>query len=212
MGVSTMTFVPVMQPLLPSAREVGPFLERMDANRHYSNRGQLVRELESSWAAKLGLDPALVVACANATLGLTGAIALSEPTEWLVPDFTFAATAHAVLQAGKRLVLADVDSETWRLVSPGAISTSEAGLVPVIPFGQPFLLTEFDQGASVVIDAAASLGSEPNLRNLPPSWAVVFSLHATKVAPAGEGGLVAFGSAELADKFRSWINFGFSGF
>jgi dTDP-4-amino-4,6-dideoxygalactose transaminase len=63
-----------------------------------------------------------------------------------------------------------------------------------------------------VIDAAASIGAElPPLRSLPSGWAVAFSLHATKVLPAGEGGIVAFGHPDRAQAFRSWSNFGFDG-
>ena len=64
----------------------------------------------------------------------------------------------------------------------------------------------------MVLDAASSLGSSRGrLTHLPPKWTVVFSLHATKVLPAGEGGLVIFGDAERAADFRQWANFGFRG-
>jgi dTDP-4-amino-4,6-dideoxygalactose transaminase len=206
-----MISIPVMRPLLPKASEVTQLLERMDSRRYYSNQGELVRELESSWAEKLGLDSELLVACSSATVGLAGAISISDPSEWLVPAFTFAATAHAVAQAGKRIVLADVDVATWRISSHGVNSASTTGVVHVIPFGEPFNTEAIGDNENVVIDAAASLGSEPQLSDLPATWSVIFSLHATKVAPAGEGGLVAFGSPEKAKLFRSWINFGFAG-
>ena len=61
-----------------------------------------------------------------------------------------------------------------------------------------------------MVDAAASLGN----CGLLTSWlgdekAVVFSLHATKVLAAGEGGLVVALDHDWAGEIRRWINFGF---
>jgi dTDP-4-amino-4,6-dideoxygalactose transaminase len=54
-------------------------------------------------------------------------------------------------------------------------------------------------------------GAAAWINDLRESWAAVFSLHATKSFGIGEGGLIAFGSQGMADQFRTWINFGFSG-
>ena len=72
-------------------------------------------------------------------------------------------------------------------------------------------ILQFSEFEEVVFDAAASLGA-PNesIKNIPQSWKVVFSLHATKVLPSGEGAFVICGSAETADKLRAWANFGFN--
>lgn len=204
--------IPVMRPLLPREEVVAPWLRRMDDARTYTNLGPLVRELESLHAARLRVDPDRVVTVANATLGLTGAVALTDVAEWHAPDFTFPATGHAVVQAGRKLILEDVHVETWELNTTGISAGGAVGIMPVLPFGAALDQRTWEHFEHVVVDAAASLGADDwDLSDLPETWAVVFSLHATKTLPAGEGGLVVFGSPDQARRFRAWSNFGFAG-
>ena len=198
----------VMRPTLPSLQEVSPYLERIDASGMYTNRGPLVRELERRHADRLGIDPDCVVALASGTAAITAAIATSHVTHWRVPAFTFPASAHAVVNAGRAIVLRDVDPSTWQLDPQSGPSTD--GLLPVLPFGAPVDITRWLAHESVVIDAAASLGvEETNLGDLPASWCVVFSLGATKMLACGEGGLVVCGNASRAQEIRAWSHFAF---
>ena len=199
-----------MRPQLPTAEQVRPWLEAMDASHTFSNFGPLVRELENRHAQRLHVDPEQVVSIANATLGLMGAVALSDASTWVVPAFTFPASAHAVLAAKKNLEFRDIDPDTW-LLEPKSVAVN-SGVMPVMPFGASIDLTLWSTYEHVVIDAAASLGADKiDLSDLPRGWVVVFSLHATKVLPAGEGGLAVFGDISSARNFRAWTNFGFAG-
>ena len=63
----------------------------------------------------------------------------------------------------------------------------------------------------LVIDGAAALGAVPDLSDLADDQAVVFSLGATKVLGAGEGGLAVFGDPQRARRFRAWTQHGFDG-
>jgi len=95
-----------------------------------------------------------------------------------------------------------------------AVDSSEgnSGLLFTVPFGSDFRLPmDGDPSLPIVIDAAASLGNLPTMRELPQSSVVVFSLHATKILGCGEGALVVFGTSERAEAFRAWQNFGFRG-
>ena len=204
--------IPVMRPRLPQLGDVTPYIKLIDSSGIYSNFGPLSMNLESRYAKYFGVGADRVVACGNATLGIHGALSISPLANWLIPDYTFVATASAALSAGKNVSIGEVDLDDWQLsVQANAISDS-TGLIPVMPFGAPINLKKYQAFEHVVIDAAASLGAvSRNLGDLPSGWAVVFSLHATKVLGAGEGGIVVFGSGEQARKFRSWMNFGFSG-
>ena len=168
--------------------------------------------LEARYAEFLQVSADRVVSVANCTLGIQGALSLSAAREWLVPDFTFAATGLSVLTAGKQLRVGDVSPLTWALdVEVAQSLPRKTGIIPVMPFGAPIDLESWHGREHVIVDAAASLGTEPDLSGLPETWAVAFSLHATKVLPAGEGGLMVFGNLESARRFRAWTNFGFSG-
>jgi dTDP-4-amino-4,6-dideoxygalactose transaminase len=205
--------IPVMKPRLPTVQSYTQYLKQIDQNGVYSNRGPLVSLLESRYSEKLGIkDSSLVVLCSNATIAIQGFLQISSAATWHIPSFTFAATVHAGIQSGKEVVLEDIDPRTWMISSSVVKSPKTEGLIPVLPFGAPLDSSEYSKLEHVLIDAAASIGGASAwINSIGENWGVVFSLHATKSFGIGEGGLLVFGSRELADKFRKWINFGFSG-
>lgn len=188
-----------------------PWIETMYRTGIFSNFGPLVTRLEARYAKFLNVSASQVVSVANCTLGLEGALALSSAKSWLVPDFTFAATGLAVLRAGKRILLGDVKENSWDLSEDLLhMIDDDTGVLPVVPFGGAVEYHAWLGRKQVIIDAAASLGTQPDLSTLPSTWCVAFSLHATKVLAAGEGGLLVFGNVEEAKRFRMWTNFGFT--
>ena len=204
--------LPVMRPKMPGLDRVIPYLESMNDRRVFSNFGPLVTKAERRIASWLDVDASCVVLVANATQGLVGALENSEMHTWETPVYTFAATAQSVLQAGRTLRFQDIDRDSWIAQSgQGTETSAPGGVLPVVPFGANVDLNRWADREYVIVDAAASLGNPPaSMQTLKPTWAVVFSLHATKVLPAGEGGVVVCGSAERAERFRSWTNFGFA--
>ncbi len=209
--------LPLLIPDMPSPQELLPWLERMHAARQYANFGPLVRELEAAFAHRFGMASEQLTTVANATQGLELALqALDLPasSHVLIPALTFVATATAVVRAGHRPVLADVDAQTWMLSPEIARTARECmridAVLPVATFGMPHDMQawqqfERDTGLPVIIDAAAAYGSQ---------WlqgaegTLVFSLHTTKSLPAGEGGLVVSTRPGLAARVRQLSNFG----
>lgn len=197
-----------------------PYLQRMHAARQYSNFGPLVCEFETGLNARFSARSPVslgLTTVANATLGLELALtALDLPphSRVLVPALTFVATATAVLRAGHLPVLADVDAQSWLLTPEIARQAVAQGAVdavlPVATFGAPHAMAgwhEFEQdtGIPVVIDAAAAFGSQWLDA---PTGTAVFSLHATKCLPAGEGGFVVSSRPGLIARVRQLTNFG----
>ena len=202
-----------MRPKLASLEQVAPFLKRIDLCNIYSNRGPLVKELEEAYSKYLSVDVELVVAISNATQAIQGLVSISKNSNWIVPDYTFSATGLAVLGANRKLILCDVNLTDWK-VDLSLLNTKHKthGLIPVMPFGSPVDFEPYLDFENVIIDAAASLGSTPppKFSEMPNSWAVVYSLHATKVLGAGEGAIVVCGNHKQANLLRTWSNFGFS--
>jgi len=181
----------------------------MDERRVYSNFGPLNVELERRYAERFNVPSSRVVACANATLGLQGAAAVADAERFLVPAWTFAATPLAVVGSLKELDFADVRESDWQV--DVSASSEIGGLMPVLPFGAELDPVAWWGHDEVVVDAAASGGMVGrDLSWLPARWAVVFSLHATKVLGAGEGAVVVFGDAERAQSLRDYIVLGFA--
>lgn len=168
----------VLVPDVPDADAILPYLRRIDASKWYSNGGPLVQELERRTGG---------VAVSSATTGLELAASLYFKRRRVrVPAFTFAASVTALLRAGLDPVLCDV-GEDWALPDPDEQSLN------VCPFGAPV-------AGHGLIDAASAMGNQGYGTR-------VYSMHATKALPAGEGGLVV-GDAELMARVRKLANFG----
>jgi dTDP-4-amino-4,6-dideoxygalactose transaminase len=211
----------VLKPQLPSAAQILPYLESIDAGRWYSNAGPLVNELEERLSRHLGFgNQRGVITAANATMGITVALLARAPAAGslcLMPSWTFAATPHAARAAGLTPWFHDVDRRTWALnpyevmESLKRISRPVGAVVAVSPFGAPIPMDawqEFEDrtGIPVVVDAAAGFDSAQ-----PHRIPQIVSLHATKILGAGEGGFIATTDTQLIERLRACCNFGFQG-
>ncbi len=200
-----------MKPQLAKYDQVAPFLQRIDLSNIYSNHGPLVQELEVAYSTYLKVPKDRIVALSNATQAIQGLVSISSNKDWIVPDYTFSATGLAVLNANRNLHICDVNSTDWKIdISLISEEKLTFGLIPVMPFGSPITFEPYKTFNEVIIDAAASLGATPpNFDDMGINWAVVYSLHATKVLGAGEGAIVVCGNTDQANALRAWCNFGF---
>lgn len=217
-ATSTADRISVFRPTLPTAELLRNDLERIDRNRHYSNFGPVHDELRHEIAQHFSLDPAHVVLVANATVGLTLAIQASGRQGYrycIVPAWTFAASAHAIIAAGYTPYFVDVDPSTWALdpelllADLAVVRDMVAAVLVVAPFGAPIDTVRWDEfteatGIPVIIDAAAAFDTCK-----PGQSAAVVSMHATKPVAAGEGGFVVTNDAALAIRILRMSNFGF---
>lgn len=206
---------------LPLTTVVVPDRERLDERlRAILDSGMLtagptVRELEETVAELLQVPH--VVAVASCTTGLMLALQAVDATGPVVmPSFTFSATAHAASWAGGRPVFADIDPVSLTL-NPEDVTGRLDGaraLMATHIYGTPCQVEQIDKiaaaaGLPVVYDAAHALGSSRAGTPIGGFGAAeVFSMTPTKVAPAGEGGLVATRDADLAEHVRLARNYG----
>jgi dTDP-4-amino-4,6-dideoxygalactose transaminase len=204
-----------MRPQLPRLEEVSVLLRKMDSSQIYSNMGPLSEEFKDRLSDYLNLPREKLCLLTNATLAIQGLIEILDPADWVVPDWTFVATGLATIGSRKNLILADVRDDDWELNDlfwSDSENKLKFGFVPVAPFGRSPNIEKWKDFKYVIHDAAASFGSPPpNINNLNSTSAIVYSLHATKVLPAGEGSVVVCGSEEMAATLQSWSNFGFNG-
>ena len=203
--------IPVFRPLLPSLDSLSPYLKRIDESRYYSNFGPLESELRERFGAHCGVNSDRIVTVANATLGLMIAIIslkLPPGSICIVPSWTFAATANAIKLAGLEVCFTDVEPDSWE-ISPTRIRAliklygkRLRCVVPVSPFGRPveespWVEFQAETGVKVVFDCAGAIDNQ-RVENV----VTVFSLHATKLISAAEGGFIVASSADEADKLR----------
>lgn len=132
----------------------------------------------------------------------------------LVSDFTFPATADAIILAGGKPVLADVNIETMNItreIVEGKNFENIKTISPVSIFGNP-LENEFyrlKKKMFIVEDAATNLGSKLG-SNFVGSLANAscFSFHPRKIITTGEGGMITTNDKKLASKISSFKSFG----
>ncbi|MFJ8045221.1 DegT/DnrJ/EryC1/StrS family aminotransferase [Kitasatospora sp. NPDC096147] len=182
--------------------------------------GRTVAELEER-AAEL-LEVPHVVAVSNCTAGLMlvlQAAGVGGGRPVLMPGFTFSATAHAAHWAGGTPLFAEAREQDITLDPADAearlkAADSPAALMATHVYGTPCQTEEIQRiadaaGVPVVYDAAHGFGSRR--KGVPVGnfgLAEVFSMSPTKVAVAGEGGLVATRDAALAKTLRTGRDYG----
>lgn len=184
-------------------------------------QGAEVEAFEAEFSATVEGRPCVAVSSGTAALhvGLLAA-GIGTGDEVIVPSFTFAATAHAVVACGAAPVFVDVDPSTF-CMDPGAVeaavSDRTAAVVPVHLFGHPADMVRLRRlaerhGLLVVEDACQAQGARHQGRPAGALGAVAaISFHPSKTMTTGEGGMLVCGDAAVASAARVWRNQGMNG-
>ncbi|RKS76588.1 perosamine synthetase [Actinomadura pelletieri DSM 43383] len=169
---------------------------------------------EQEFADYLGAAHVVAVASCTSALELSlRAMDLPAGSPVLTPSLTFCGAINAILHAGHRPVFVDIDEETLvpsqETVAAAAARVKPAAMVLQNQGGYPVDVPALTEAAGldrsrVVEDAAHGPGAA---RDGAPvgssSYAACFSFYATKNMPIGEGGAVATGDEEFADRVRA---------
>ena len=175
--------------------------------------GPNTKAIECEIAAYLDVAHAVGVASGTDALILAlRALGIGPGDEVIVPDYTFLATASAVLHVGASPVLVDVDPETYclDLESVAAQITSRTrAVVPVHLFGQPVNMSGLmdlaeARGLTVVEDDAQALGAMYRGRRTGAIGHVgCLSFFPSKnLGGYGDGGMVVTNDAGIAERVR----------
>jgi dTDP-4-amino-4,6-dideoxygalactose transaminase len=179
--------------------------------------GEPVAAFEDAAAHHLGVSHA--IGCASGTDALWLALAsagIGPGTAVLTTPFSFFASVSAILRAGARPLLADIDPATFNL-NPAAVQTVLAGpdgntvkaILPVHLYGQPADMVRFagiakTRSLKLVEDAAQAFGAASGRVAAGGLGDIAaFSFYPTKnLSAAGDAGMVTTNSAELAERAR----------
>jgi len=182
--------------------------------------GPKVREFERQFAEYVGVKNAIATNSGTAALACTLKALEVKDSTILVPDNTFAATAHAVMWAGGSVNLVDIDDEATFNVGLSSIrkrfndNSKIKGVIVVHIAGQPVDMApiqEFcrDHNLFLMEDSAHAHGSEYRGRKCGSVSDVgCFSFYPTKVMTSGEGGMIVTDDDDLAEKCRMITNQG----
>jgi dTDP-4-amino-4,6-dideoxygalactose transaminase len=213
--------IEMFRPLLPSAKDIMPYLERIDAARWYSNFGPLEVSLKARLAEHFKVTPENAVTAASATAGLISVLrALNLPKDslCLVPSWTFVATPASAIASELTPYFVDVNEKTWAL-DPEELKKQIphikgiiGAVLVVAPFGKTVDIQAWDKFTAetsipVVVDAASCIDSFRNAKF--GKTAVVFSMHATKIIGVGEGAVIISTDTGLLRHVHEQTNFGY---
>jgi len=203
--------IPFLKPILPSTERLIPYLKKIEENGYYSNNGQFVQQFEKDLQTYLQTDRDIVVVN-NGTMGLAlalKALGVESGKYVMIPSFTFAATASVCRFPD----YVDIEPDCW-CMDPLQVKDCGA-IIPVDALGNPCDKEKFEAFGNhyevpVIFDSASSIGATYNGKRVGNFGDIeVFSLHATKCLPVGEGGFLSIRDPEVAHRVRMLKNFGF---
>ncbi len=181
-------------------------------NSGYLTQGPKVVEFEELVAKFVGTT--FSFATSSATTGIHLALhaaGVLPGDEVIIPDFSFPATANAIIQQGAIPIFVDIDLATYNMnpaLIEDAITPRTRAIMPVHAFGLPADMNPINEIASryglpVIEDAACALGGMYQGRPAGSlGTAGVFSFHPRKIITTGEGGMVTTSDETVADRIR----------
>lgn len=225
--------IPVAAPII-GEREIAYVTDAVRSG-WVSSIGPYIDRFEEAFARYIGVRHAIALSNGTVALHLAlHAMGVGPGSEVIVPDLTFAATVHTVLQTGAVPVLADVSADTWCL-DPRAVERALTGrtkaIVPVHLFGQPADMTALlalarPRGVRVLEDSAEAHGASLFQARHRPSDGdtsafeevktgalgdiAAFSFYGNKLMTTGEGGMLTTDDDALAKRCRFLKDHGMS--
>jgi len=181
-------------------------------------QGEEVAAFEHEFSALVDGRPCVAVNSGTSALHLALlALGVGAGDEVIVPSFTFAATANAVVRAGAVPRFVDILPDSFCLDPDAverAITPRTVAMVPVHLFGQVADMAALTSladahGLRIIEDAAQAHAAEQAGRPA-GAWgaAAAFSFYATKNMTTGEGGMVACEDETVARSVRLLRNQG----
>jgi dTDP-4-amino-4,6-dideoxygalactose transaminase len=172
-------------------------------------QGKVSSALQNDLEGYTSSKYAFVTSSATTALHLAlDSLNLEPGSEVLVSDFSFPASANAIVKAGFIPKFVDIDLNHFNMdVSKLAesVTSKTRVIMPVHAFGAPANLEKIQKFAlenklRIIADAACSLGAKYCGTTLGDfADATVFSFHPRKVITSGEGGAVITNDASLAE-------------
>src|SRR6201997_2706092 len=194
-------------------RERRALEEVLESRVWWRTPGTKTLEFEKAFAEYHGARHGIAVTNGTAALEVTmAALDIGPGDEVIVPNYTFIATASAVLFANALPVLVDVDVTTYCLdpgLTEAAITPRTKAIIAVHMGGHPADLDALQEiakwhGIALIEDSAHAHGSEWRGRKIGTfGTAATFSFQASKLMTAGEGGIILSNDDAFERRARS---------
>src|SRR3990170_3200216 len=134
----------------------------------FLTEGEITKKFESSIASYVHSKFAIATTSATTALHTAFHCMRVKGKNVLVSDFTFPATALAIIQAGGKPILTDVDKYSMNItreIVEDALNRSIEFVSPVSLFGNPLSIDFYNlkkRGIKIIEDGATNLGTKIN--------------------------------------------------
>ena len=200
--------IPVCEPLL-TGKELEYAGDCLRTN-WISSAGKYIAEFENRFAEYCGCKYGVTTTSGTTALHLAlASLGIGPGDEVVMPAFTMAACAFAVIYTGAKPVLVDAEPGTWNMdvtQLERRVTERAKAIMPVHIYGHPCEMDAIMDIAKrrnliVVEDAAEAHGAEYKGKRVGGIGQVsCFSFYANKIITTGEGGMIVTNDAQIADR------------
>lgn len=211
--------IPVTKSFIPLLEEYQALVKRAFDNQWLTNRGELVKELESKLSEFLEVSNVLITN--NGTVPLQIALKLlGNNGEIITTPFSYIATTSSIIWENCKPVFVDIDPVYFTIDEnkiEAAITEKTTCILATHVFGNPCNIEPIENIAKkynlkVIYDAAHCFGVKYNGKSVFEYGDIsTCSFHATKIFHTGEGGAIFSNDEDLRHKINYSHNFGHKG-
>jgi perosamine synthetase len=205
----------VMNPMIED-EEISAVVEVLKSN--WISEGKNVVEFEDNYKKYLGMKYAIALSSGTAALHTACAsCGIKKGDEVIVPSFTHISTANSVLYVGAKPIFAEINPKTYT-IDPvdveNKLTKRTKALIVVHWAGHPADLNALSDIADrnnlhLIEDACQAHGSLYDNKKIGSFGEVAcFSFYPSKIITTGEGGMVITNNIKIANKARSFKNYG----
>ncbi len=209
--------IPVCTPSL-GGKEREYILDCLQTNWISSN-GKYISSFEEAFSSYCGQKYGITTTNGTTALHLAlVALGIKPQDEVIMPSFTIASTAFAVIYCGAKPVFVDSEFDTWNIdpsLIESKITKKTKAIMPVHIYGHPCDMAPIMALAkkyklAVIEDAAEAHGAEYKKQKV-GSFGILscFSFYGNKIITTGEGGMVLTSNKKLAQRCRYLKNLTF---
>lgn len=185
-----------------------------------SSQGQCISDFEVEFSKKFGMKYGVATSNCTTSLHLAlVALGVGVGDEVICPDLTFIAPANMAALTGAKLILVDVEKDTWNidpLKVRAAISNKTKAIIAVHAFGLPANMNELmklssEFGIPIIEDNAESPGAKFDGK-LAGSFGLMscYSFFANKIITTGEGGMILTNDQDIYFRLKELRDHGMS--
>jgi len=202
--------------------KIEPLLREVYLSGNEGSGGTMIERFGEQYAQYSGTTYALFMPHGTDSISaaLAGALDLdgfSDGGEVIVPNYTFVATASAVLERRCTVAFVDISPETFTIdpeAVESAIRPETRAILPVHLGGHPADMGALQELAqryqlAIIEDCAQAHGAEYQTKKVGSLSDVgAFSFQASKNLTSGEGGMVTTNNKDIHDRVCAFMNVG----